>query len=247
MLVYVFDGYVSTFTLISLVYILKMERCVHLFIYFRLNWLMIPYGHTAEEGTLPDVSVVTFRFPPAPVDSEHSVFQIPLSNTSELKGYWELFTNPPKNWKKFLNRTELNSNMIFYDGHFQDNPDLLAKLWASKFSVGNGNESNSKSGTLNSRSDMELFHISQTKGCIDNKDSKVLTFTYNFEKVGYHKMTVLLRIYPAIFIWIDLSGRTLDLDQPYLQPMYKHHLTLHPVSAADLDPPVQVYILKLLI
>ena len=53
-------------------------------------------------------------------------------------------------------------------------------------------------------------------------------------------MPVLLRIYPAIFVWLELKGRTLSPKQPSLQLMYKDEMIFHPVGLSDLDPPIQV-------
>ena len=57
---------------------------------------------------------------------------------------------------------------------------------------------------------------------------------------GIFRMPVLLRIYPAIFVWIDLEGVCLGPMQPGFQLMYPKEMVFHPISLNDIDPPIQV-------
>lgn len=210
----------------------------------RLNQLMTPQHFTVPEGTLPHVSSVAFRFPPAPINTEPFVFKLHLSNVSELKGYWTVFTRPPSAWKRHLQQKICGAcgTSEFKDGHYMDSIDLSSQLWAKKFNY------NSAPGAVNPKlpplcnsiKDLNLFDISPTNGSLKSKESQVITIKYSFAALGVHEVSVLLRIFPAIYIWLDLRGRTLDEHQSYIQLMNKDQMNLHPIALSDIDPPIQV-------
>jgi hypothetical protein len=105
---------------------------------------------------------------------------------------------------------------------------------------GSGPKRNSRCSILNSQESAKLFNISVTNGSLSKDETQVLTFQYKFETPGEHKYCVLLRVYPCIFVWIDLIGKTLESYQPNLELMHGQFIDLHPVSVSDLDPPLQV-------
>ncbi|CAL8100937.1 unnamed protein product [Orchesella dallaii] len=218
------------------------QQCWSMFSLSLLNQLLTPYHHTVPEGTVPQVSSIAFRFPPAPINSAPYVFKLHLSNVSELRGFWAVFTKPPKGWKRHLQQKICGTcgTSEFKDDHFADSPDLASQIWARKF---NYNAANDKKfpPTCNTRKDLSFFEITPTSGSLKSKESQVISIKYSFGTIGVHQVSVLLRIFPAIFVWIDLTGRTLDVHQPHIQLMNKKHMSLHPVCLSDMDPPVQMF------
>lgn len=192
---------------------------------------------------MPQVSSVSFRFPPAPINSEPCVVKLHISNVSELKGYWATFTKPPNGWRRLVQQKVCGTcaTLEFKDGHYSDTPDLASQIWAKRFSYSTAiGAANKIPSTCNSTKDLGLFEISPTNGTLKSKESQVITIKYSYTSPGPHEISVLLRVFPAIFIWLELRGRTLDVNQPHLQLMNKRQMKLHPISLSDIDPPVQV-------
>jgi len=124
----------------------------------------------------------------------------------------------------------------------------LSKLSQSSFTVSEGRKmSMGKSmkplystESPNPLQSAELFKILPCKGQLIPGDSQEITIRFTYTQVGCHKWFVLLRIYPDIFIWIDLLARTISNDQPAIQFMNDKKFNLHPISISNMDPPTQV-------
>ena len=69
----------------------------------------------------------------------------------------------------------------------------------------------------------------------------VYLFSYSHRNVGEHEVQVLFRVYPGIFLWLELKGMTLPLNYAFVQHMHKEEMMLHPVTLADIDPPIQLF------
>lgn len=245
------------------------DQCRHMFSMDLLNQYLNPYhsqGRDVGIGKLPVVPSVPCRFPPGTLGSETSVFQVSLqlNNHMDLKGHWEIFVAPPPDWHRLLKydrkrHKSLSTRLVINpDGRVKDSPELLAALWGRKFGFSGkticskptyrnrspaprGEEGKGKKSVkCNINPDSDMFKISPVRGVIKGKEVTTLTFEYNFGRPGSHQMSVLLRVYPSIFIWLELTSQTLDVDEPYIQLMEHKVMLFKPMSVSDLDPPMQV-------
>lgn len=199
------------------------------------------------EGVIPAVSSVSLQFPAAVINSPPCTFKLHLSNVRELKGFWAISKKPPTGWRSHL---QLQRKVWwhncraseFNDGqNISDNSELASQIWARKFDF-TSSQVNQKGvvSHCNSLKDLSLFEITPTSGSLKSKESHTITLKYSYTTKGTHEVSVLLRIFPGIFVWLDLFGKTLDEHEPFLQMSNQKQMVLHPVLLSDMDPPIQV-------
>lgn len=204
-----------------------------------MNHFLTPQHYSYLEGALPIVHSVSFRFPPAPVHSDPYTFKLHFNNVSDQKGYWAIFTRPPSKTRGGAKQKSPGGPRLSEISICKDNHDLNLQLWALKFHF-NPDIVYKIPSTFNSLKDLTHFEVTPASGSLKPKESQAISFKHLYTSVGIHEVSFLLRVYPNVFVWLDLKARTLDTNQPILQFMHRSYMTFHPVALSDLDPPVQV-------
>jgi hypothetical protein len=59
---------------------------------------------------------------------------------------------------------------------------------------------------LQQLTDMEHFNISPLGGSLKPGEQEQISLRFSYSTVGKHQMLMLVRVLPAIFIWVELKG-----------------------------------------
>lgn len=94
----------------------------------RLNQF-IANRNCAKEGEFPKVRCVSFRFPPAPLGTESALFTLLISNNSELRAKWRVYTEPPNSLPSYFQMKNLK---VPFDAKIKEDKKFLSALWANK-------------------------------------------------------------------------------------------------------------------
>jgi hypothetical protein len=166
-------------------------------------------------------------------------------NRETLGGFWEIQPSPPRSWVKSLFSQKKKPPP--YDPSLDDN-ELITTIWRDRLvasaqeymespemnEIIKATQARRKSrapSTLPSSSlvtcimqqltDMEYFIISPLGGSLKPGEQEQISLRFSYNTVGKHQMLMLVRVLPAIFIWVELKGKNRSLLQNFIVTFYR--------------------------